>query len=462
MALSQFTDGTTPLDAATFNPIVTAVNGAVQNIAQRVYSDVKTDGSNQTTTLQSEIDNLWNNGTGGGELILPGGTIIADVKMRHRVSLIGQGKNITILKSPAGSTATGCVTLDTGPVQNAWLKGLNIAGNGNTGQHGIYLIAVGAGTNNNGGWWNSGMESVLVSGFTGDQIWLAGGGTNALTPHQFLTFRDVEAYIGTGITRVALRLTGQVGQTYFLGHCEFDGPGQSNAGTNIDIRRQCDANLVNLSDEAPYTILFIGTTSQSNGSAVSIERASDIVLEGCYFENISQGIHAFTSAPAVFVKDCIFGNVGSNGGAGYAIKAESSATAYALRNVFNGAADKHFINSNGTLIQRESITLSAASPITSGMTMQYSIATDGSLSTGLNTQAVVNSSTTQLITLTSGLGVGETLTIKALNGTVVVNSTGNIDPAGKTMPYTIPSGASMTFQKQDLLGTPWFIQSASA
>ena len=389
---------TAAYDSAKFTLVATDANGATsaalsatyvpQKFQGRNYSKVKTDGTNQTTVLQGEIDSLA--AAGGGDLYLPAGTILADVILKDFVNPIGLAKLITILKSPAGSTAAGCVMMAAGPVR-ACLKNLSVVGNGNANQKGIYLQAVGnGGVPNHGGWWNSGLDNVRVSGFAGDQIWLRGGGADFLKPHQFLTFKDVEAYT-TG-TAAALRITGQVAQVDLLGHCQFDGPSSSGGtGTNIVVTREVNDAMGNVSDVAPSAIRFGNVTTQDNKRGYTIERAAGVVIEGGWWENLAEGLEANTSAPLVRVKGVYTANVGANAGAGWVMKAAGGALISAEENTFAGTVDKHFINSFGDgILQRNNITTAGTPVVTDGITPNIGVSTAGAVVLGSARDALVN------------------------------------------------------------------------
>ena len=432
--------------------------GYVRKQTGRVVSRVSTNGTDQADTLQAEIDALA--AAGGGDIYLPQGTItLGSVVLKDLVNLIGVGKQTTILTPTGGSTAAGFVTIAAGPLR-ANLSHLTIQGKGITGQRGIYAKAAGTGgTPNHGGWWNSTLDGVLVRGFANDQIWLRGGGNDYLKPHQFLTFKDVEAYTTGSVP--ALRITGQVAQMDFIGHCQFDGPsGGGGTGTNVVITREVDDSLGNLSDIAPAAIRLGNVTVQDNKRGYTIERAGGVVIEGGWWENLAEGLEVNTASPLVRVKGLYSANVGANGGNGYVAKAANGSRVIVEECLFSSAADTHLVNSFSDMTQRENSVTDGTPVKTSGMTVNVGVGADGSISIGSARSVLVNGSATQLATITSKAGTDERISLKAWGGSVILTNTGNIHASGLAMPYTVPSNAVVTLVKYDL-GATWNIESVS-
>lgn len=445
------------LDAAHLNGLAQAVQSASAASLPGGYVISKvTPGTtaDQASILNAEISALAT--AGGGTLVLPRGTIsVSSVVVGHLVTLQGAGAQVTVLKDISSSGGTGLVTMPVGPVFH-WIKDLQVQGVGNAGKRGIYMRAVGTGgTPNQGGWWYGGMKNVLVQGFASDQIWLRGGGADALKPHQFLVLENVQAFT-TG-TSCALRVTGQVGQVDMV-QCQFDGPGQSNNGTNVFIGREVDDSLTVISDSAPYFIKALGVTCQSNRRGVVMERCAAVTWIG-YFEAVSEGLSAAATAEGIVVEGCTFQNTGANAGSGFCIQVGAGSEIIARDNLFPSPADMHLKVSGGALTQSLNYVSGGAPLKTSGMTSQFAVGADGSLLVYGARTCLVNSSATAITTVTSyAVGTGETLSLKAWGGTIVLGSGGNVDPSGLTFPYTVPAGAIVTLIRYDLGGT-WQIQS---
>lgn len=410
---------------------------------------------------------------GGGVIYIPAGTCIADLTLVEGVEYRGDGKFATIIKTPKGSTSPGCVVMDAGHAQNVKVSKLHIVANGNANQHGIYLYARPGNGMGDGGLWFSQFEEIRVSGFLGHQIWLRGGGSDCLNPHQFLTFKDVQtAAVGTNN---ALRITGQVGQVEVIGGGSlFDGPGtpaRTNTavpdpqkpwlGCNICIMRQVDEDDSVLSDAMPYTIAFRGTTSQFNYAAAYVERAYNITFDQLHVEACLWGVTATTSARMVTIKNCDFQNVYNASGTGYYVGAFAGSYVASTNNHGIGTHD-HFDYARGGqfIASGPHVSSSGTSIGSSGLTQQVAVAANGSVSFNAARNALVNTTPIVVTSIVSQATVGERLTLLANGGSVRIGPGGNIGLGGRSSPVVIPSGGLATFLRVDLGGT-WILESLS-
>lgn len=420
--------------------------------------------TDDTAAVQAMIDAIHGSDIGGGKGYLPGFCAVDSVVLKDGVSLDGAGKFVSGLIARPGSGTAALVTLAAGPVR-ASLRRMEIRGadSANAGQHGLYFRSTAStGAPFHGGWWNSELDDVLVRDFHGHNIWLRGGGTSFLLPHQFLTFRNVVSLkSSTTAAAAGVRLTGQVAQVEVIGG-QYDGPGQSNDGTNIVLGREVDDSDVVISDVAPGVIAFRGVTSQDNKRAVTISRSFPVVFDGCWLENISEGIATFDSALRVTVRGTLFTNVGSNGGTGFGVQANSGCTIIADGNVFSGATDASLTaTSGGIVIPRDNVTGGGTSVITSGLTYQVGVDGSGVVTINDYRTAIVNTSATPIVDVVSTASVGERVSLKAFGGTIVIDSGGTIHASGLTLPYTVPSGAIVTLVRHDL-GSSWNIEAITA
>ena len=192
---------------------------------------------------------------GGGVVDLPEGTIVAEVVMKHRVSLHGQGMNRTILTGRPGSTTEAIITFAAGYVQNAFIRNLQVRGGGTDKQAGIVPNARAAGPDRDGGWWEGGMENVVVSGLAGVSDCIrfdAEASTGNLLPHQFLNFKHVVCFRNNVPGSTALTITAgtQAGQMHW-DSCQLDG---------LDTTNRTSTNGRILSG---YSITFTNCTTQN-------------------------------------------------------------------------------------------------------------------------------------------------------------------------------------------------------
>lgn len=449
---AQVTSGSQTITA------LSAAYVATQN--GRVRSRVKTDGTDQTATIQAEIDALET--AGGGVIELPGGTIVATIVMKHRVSITGAGKRRTVVKPPAGSSAAGCITLKAGYVQDAWIENLHVLGNGIAGQHGIYLKATPQAPDNNGGWWESGMRRVRVSGFLGHQIWLRGGDETFMIPHQFLRFEMVEAFaVGT---KRALYVTGQVGQVTF-DSCQFDGPGLGTAGgENVRIHRHVDDSEADADATSPYALTFINTTFQTNESGLVVSSGRIITAVGCYWETI--GFAAVAENSGVLVCEAgNFSNAGHNAtNTGRMFLARTGGQIFPRKNKSAGTIDRHYSTDGASIIEPDN-DLSLTYPVqSSGVTRQLAVPGTGELAPGAGTTSfLINASPTVITSIATSASRSPLtqLRFRAYQGSITFASGGNIDLSGNASPLVVPDGGVVTLMRTDIASLTWQLMSVS-
>lgn len=522
--------------------------GSVNAIQAGGLGDGVTD---QTAFLQAIIDMISASGV-EGEVFIPAGVwLVNGLVMKNNCRVRGAGRNATILKAaPVGSPAAAAILLDTGIVQKSGMTDLTVQGNGNTGQHGLWLLGIPTFTGGvwQGGLWYSAFAHMLVQGFDGEQFWLHASGdevTHPLTaPHQFLTFKSVVTFT-TSTTRRALRCTGQVGQVDFDGGCEFDGVGSGSSrvlGTeNVLVERSVDpVTFLNNADTAPYTLNFNGVTIQSNTRAVTVERGANIVFRGAHFEECPEGVLFSVSAPGNTVRDCLFDNMGHDfaqtpgsgtltiaGGAGAGTFSTSQAgvlfvnASVVISGVmyfvltFNGTTGMVLVDASGSPAPNvagasfgvpvhntpgwwvkttggEASTAvidgneGANNPgvvdfhfvreFTSQMKVGRNIAVNDVLRTLTLTPAAINAAATlttlgadhlfvnhqagvTIANIISELVPGDRLTLRANGGNLTFGTGGNIGAGPWTVPLTVPDQACIVLVRNDLISTPWIVES---
>jgi hypothetical protein len=179
----------------------------------------------------------------GGTMFLRAVTYILDNFIwENKITIEGSGQQATTLKAKAGST-NPVIRIGAGKVEGGW-RNLQVASNGNAGQHGFQLHAVENETG--GGVWNSDFTNVQVGSFSGCQMWFQGGAIGAGEPHQNVTFHNVylrRPDTGTGATTSrGFKATGQCAKFYFDTDCVIQGItnlGEGKAvGTNIELSRE--------------------------------------------------------------------------------------------------------------------------------------------------------------------------------------------------------------------------------
>jgi hypothetical protein len=411
------------------------------DVTQAPYN-AKGDGrTNDTFAIQAAIDAVavevptgaTGSTDGGGIVFMPEGHYaFSTLTLKSGVRLFGAGQHATkLIPIASGSAPVAAIQLDEGIVDYAALGYFSLLGNGNAGQHGIYLHAVPIEQHGvtQGGLWYPELTNLFISGFDGEQLWLHGGDDSFLGPIQFINMTQVEVEC-TNVTGHALRMSGEVNQVRMMGTCRFDGPGKGAGGTCVLLERSVDDAGVLNGDISPNTVHFGLTTIQSNTRGITIERAAGVSLYGTHFEELDQGIQVDISALGVLVDHTYCGNVGHDGsGTGFFLRVDSG-TCVATNCVFASsspavATDTHYIQRFGGHLQLQGDHFDETGMRTSGLTVLLTVSSS-TLDCGDHDHVYVDTSATQIDTITSNLPVGRMLVIKAHNGTVTLKSGGNI------------------------------------
>lgn len=399
-----------------------------------------------------------------GVVLMPAGLTTASgivgksgVELRFAGGMFGSN-----LKPPVGSTDKGVIMLPPGVCQGFKVTNVKITGVGNAGQSAVYAAAVPGAPTNSGGWWYGGLEDVKINGdFRGPAIWLRGGSNNTMSPSQFLTFRDV-IVSRVNASAEALRITGAVGQVRFEGTNEFDGPGQASttAVPNIFIGREQNDDGSVKSDYAPYSVTFENTTIQGAKLGVKIERAEVVTFNNPYFEELDGSVLAVTSGEGVYINEANVKNAAgalAGDGTGFGFQATGGSTIYYTAR-FAGRVDKHSIQDNNSLVVGR--IMGAPAVVTSGHTIQRAVSAAGDLNIGGSTSVIVNGSTTPIVSVTSKLFPGDSVTLKALTSSITIAGGSGISLGGNTGPVVIPAGATATLVRLDSTAT-WVLAGQS-
>lgn len=452
------------ITASLLNDLEQGLAGAATNVFVATHYGATGDGAtDDTAAIESAITACAD--AGGGVVLLPAGTyMVRSITLRFGVTIRGDGPETTSLNAISGSTDPGVVQLTSGPIEYAHLENMSIVGAGiaNTGQCGVYASSVGdGGTPDHGGWWDGGMRRVRITGFDGPGVWLRANGTAGLLPHQYLVFEQLE--VVTAGTSECLLLSGQVGQVAFINGF-FDGPGVDNAGTSVRVTRELDDDRVTvLSDSSPYSVAFVQTSFQSNGTGLLVDRSETVSLVGPHFEECGVGIRAEIVAKVTVVGANMQMTGHNTAGTGVAMQSDGTGVIYAYGTTFVGTTDKHFESKvliDGVYFGGDYTT----GPVTSGQTVQTAVQSDNSLPLGEYTTALVNTSTTPIKTIDSTKAPGESIFLRAFTGSIVFDyggtSPGSIGSSNLTMPLTVPQDSIVHLTKFDLAGD-WHVVSVT-
>jgi hypothetical protein len=413
---------------------------------------------NAKLKIQSAIDALKNAGK-HGQVRVGAGVFTEDITLRDGISVIGAGSNMSTIKAPVGSTAPGAIQIADGPVTGMQFSGFRIEGSGNAGQHGMYIFARSspAPAYPHAGWWYSRCVDVTVVNFLGRAIWLRGGGSTYMLPHQFLVFEMCRFFTSVAANTEALVMSGQVGQIDWI-QCEFDSDDDPPYGDvmsvpNIYICPQLNDNGTFADEENPYAVTFHTPTIQNGWKAVYATHPSFTEFIAPHLEGFKFGFHADSGA-GLMIRGGGFSNVGGQGGGtGY----WTNTTIGGQIGVYNlrggGAKDKAHI-SDGNLGSfhdiRDSISKGSPGNETTNLTKQTSVQGDGSIPLQGNRSVICSTSATAATSLQSNAAPGESLFIEAFGGPLTF-STGNGLRLGGRSSITIPDGAVAHFTRLDIL-----------
>jgi hypothetical protein len=335
------------------------------------------------------------------------------------------------------------------PVTNILLSGFRVLGAaGNTSEDGFLLDTS---SSINTGMWYSTIHDVYLQDFAGVPIHIKGRSNDFASASQWILFDNIIVFRTRGGGN-ALRIEGAAFELRFR-NCEFDGQGLGD-GTNIYLGGTSGGL-----NGYPISVVFEGLVSQLADTAVQIDGAFNIsfygshheVLNGAYSvtNNTGIGTHGLTITDSYFA-----GNVGSNGGAGFALKLNTTVAfgVFFTHNEMFGNPDSVVSGMNlASVVYQDNLYAGqAALPPTSGLTPQMTPATsiniNGVHSVGLNT------SPTPITTIQSGLGPGEMVTFFTFGGPVTFAAGGNIDLMGAA---SITLNGTITFVRTDLGGPLW-------
>lgn len=416
--------------------------------------------TDSTAAIQAAIDAASLNAfqdTNGVVYLPPGTYSVTTIVGKDRVTIRGAGQYKTVLRAMP-SSEPGLIQIAAGQVKAFFIEDMMLAPGAvaNVGQSGVYAHARLESGGSDAGWWNGGMRRVRIYPFDRHNIWLRGGGTDYMRPHQFLVFDHVFSYSRNHADSRALLATGQVGQVTVL-NGEYSGgvQGTVSDGVCVELVREVknDGVTVN-SDASPYAWVFLATTFQANMQGVRVQRGSGNVWIACWFEDLERGISFSTAAEQNEISGCTFSDAGSNGlGTGYCVNVGSTSHVHLDGNRFAGSHDRGVVvdSSSGHVTGDVGYsTKSGFFPVT-GMTKQPT-PVSGAIDLGRSRTAIITAGT-DVSTINGKFITGDVIHLRAQSAFNLVTG-GNLNLGGRSSPLAVPVNACATFVKMDL-GTVW-------
>jgi Pectate lyase superfamily protein len=398
-------------------------------------------------------------------LYLPAGEYTADgLVLRDQSRVFGAGPEATVIRAVPGSRSSAVLTIDAGPVRSVLVEGLRLEAAGNGEQHGIHVVSRRDGGHSASGLWHSDFRNVRVYNFGGAQVWLQGGGQDALDPIQFLTFTNVVLERRNDSARsMSLLMSGQVNQTLWLnGRIDGFGSRGDHPGTNVKICRQLSSYAPEVDDSTTYVSnrtghshLFANVSFQQAQLGVYIDAAESVSFDTCHFEGLENGLR-FVNSGQNRVDRSHFANSALGGGDAYSIRADRNAQVSGSDNVFIGRYGVMAACDDSGAQVRLGNSMGNSPIVTSNLSKRMD--PSASIAVGSATSVVLSASAVPVREVSANRFPGEMLVFKASGGSVFFESGGNIDFGGSQTPLEITAGGTLTLVRFDDSQTAWAVQ----
>jgi hypothetical protein len=427
----------------------------------------------------------------GKRLVLPDGDIAigSPITIINFTQLEGHSYRTTRLAHMTGVT-TPMFSLARDAVVQCRIGNFWMHGNEEEGEHGFHFEAQFPLVDPvHGGFWYSIFHSLYIDSFGGKAFWLQATGDSVNLLHQFITFRDVQVIRPATATSRAFSATGKVGQLYFEGVCEFDGPVNGSVtegvGVNMVFSREFEhssgdrgdaADAYNLadftlnagwsavSDEASYGC-YPSATVQVSDIGILVDRGY-VTITRCYFENLDRSVISVASGTAL-VFSCEARNAGGwsvGDGSGFFCGVYAGTVIHG-NNLITGATDSTFKRNASGSISAMGVNICSTTPAlaTSSKETATQVGVVGtSIDIGSATEVFVNAGTpAQFDSIISTHTTGAIITLHAIDSgggyTVRIYDFGNniicreIEQGGT---LNLRIGDSITLQRQ---GEAWRI-----
>ena len=398
----------------------------------------------------------------GLALYVPAGHYTADGLVLWSGSrLVGAGPDATVIHSVPGSKNAAVLNIARGIVRGVAVEDLGIGGAGNGEQHGIHIYARRGPDDEASGLWHSDFSNLHVYNFGGAQIWLQGGGPQALDPVQFLTMRNLELERQPSAPRsVGLLMSGQVNQTAWLGG-RIDGISRDHPGVNVKICRELehydpawDGSSVYPTNRAGHTHVFSGVSFQKAQLGVYVDRAESITFDTCHFEGLDAGL-VFSNTGQNRVDRSHFANSAEGEGESSSIRAIDHSMVSGVANVFIGDHGIMASTDGSGAAVALSGTLRVDPVVSRNMTRVIDAASEVDI--GGACTVAINASPTPIRRVVPNRFPGERVVFKAAGGSVFFEPGGNIDFEGIPAPLEVSAGGTVTLVRFDF-GPDWTVE----
>ena len=431
--------------------------------------------SNATQSIQNAIDFAWHNQdqnapTKGCTVFIPAGTYITDkLTLRNGVQLLGDSHDQTFilprLPQEGGKEGGYLFEIDEGVLQIS-VSNLSILGRNIHKGCFHFKAALSASSPNQGGLWFSYFNKIKIAGFAGHAIFLEGG-EGGMLPNQFIVFEllSIEMSPESPADANALKITGQQGQLTFI-NTAFNG-----YNNNMSFHTGHVVDISHSNDYYSAVISFINASFQQGDYGLYLDYAENVTVENCWFENLGVAVTVdgtYHSCQGINITGNRFANAAGYGSLNVStnnilhgkcidvINSHVSVTNnyVAVSELTNTSSDDYFITAkglNGAINPGiEAYGNSYAYPElggTMGITQTITVSSN-TINCGYNKVMLIDNAYLPVTTITSSLNAGETLFIKAINGTITFK-TGTITLLPHVASLVLNKGEAATFIKLD-------------
>lgn len=439
-------------------------------------------GNDYTTAFQRAIDfaslnSKINPSLKGSTVFVPNGSyVISSIMLKTGISIIGESMESTILYATPGSNNDYMFKMESGPV-TINISNLNLSGQ-NTDRGAFLFDAQFQSTSPfHGGLWNSRISDINIYGFKGHGIYLKGGGQNSnyLLPNQFTIFENVRVF-NFSDNNNSLRLIGQNGQITFL-NCEFDGYFNKTAQDVYTFKKGKNVWIENADVYQSAVISFINCTIQYADYGIYISWAENVTIDNCWFEMLGVAVivksnqispqSGFQPSKSINIVNNRFANAAGFG----SLNAPTNIKEGQCVNISNSFVNVNnnytavtepngtYLNNNSRFIVAYNNTIGSVSTqgntfqvdklgITFGIHQKITIQVNNSIDCSGHKLVFIDQSVPNPVaiikTINSSINAGEYLTLRADQGSVTFQNTGNIF-------FKVASGNSFIINNGDIV-----------
>lgn len=404
----------------------------------------ETGSSDDASVIQQAIDYATTL-TWGGVVTIPINTTlnVSNVILKNKVGIESSSRSGRKARlQSVGADSGGMITLATGGLIDCSVRNLSLRGDATHTSKWLLDLACDKTGGSDGQFTDGIFENLLLTNNV-KNISIRGtvSGTGALEPFQWTTFRKVRVEAKDSATTEPLKIIGQTGQTTFE-QCGFGSDTASSPLTPIAV------NLYNNGSVNPLDVGFIRCWLGNAVLGAQVTNCQDIRFGHTYCENLTNGINFQTSSTGSI------DGLAMVQGSGYGVRSSSSRVTVGNSRFASTLSNALFSENGGVIVPFGVNNTVDVSP-TSGMVQDIGVTgsgTTGAVSTSSHEILRVTTSAVEIKTITGFHITTKTVTLIANGGSIIFNTSGNINLGGRASPFTLTSDKSATFMVTDIAG----------